>query len=1022
MADAIASQNENVERLSEFLEHRLFDIGNDTWVNLSLTDKDWPHIKRLRAVNGHRYDRSYLNLTLGYIEANADRVSSMYAAEASISRKLITDGPDAADIERSGLSKKDQQSLFASRLACALHHSTKDQLVGFFSERSYSDWIRKRFLYPFIYYFINRPPDEFIDYHLSHLLPPGYANPQERAVIEFLLRDELAYSETLSFKCYIALVTHPYDACEILLNHCEAMYASTGMIGESEVSAVAGLVNIVPRSRQETLPALFGRASCLSSLQRNIVQDESSCFPSAEFGAEIDSLLGVTVREPAKSLPKNRLMATAIQIRDTRYPRVQDYDTVVSMARAFWFTSAGRLLGAYLTSLYLLPRRERAFELRELFRLAGICGGVVPLLATAPRGFQHLMKAIPTLTVGALIEQVTPVKGSSGERNDRLWLSVVQFELSVLEHSGHFKRWLQKVFDSIPVAPGYLTGIDWDWFAGMLKLFRIGPFRGSAPGIYTLLLQYIEGRRRETNTLRIAIEDVAKKAGDLDRFLSWCITTFGERTVALVRYFLTADMILWLQLERNYVAALGSRMRAIEICVRKFDWGPMLSEETLLQEERIYTAALLAINVGANQFEISWDILKKDVGLAQGDVYNAYLTFNGEGPSRSILTLANQETDYHFAIGPVARYSIINRDWPLLNVIAGIIDTFMEHPTQGIESVLAIRIRHNMLRREFLSVVAHVKRVHVQNVSASERKYIAPKFEAVIGRVVQSWIDRYMHQRRVGLESAVFDFVPSQTEITGLIDGCRGHTAFGQTFDAVAQWIRAKLDNQLHIARTLLTKELRSSLETEIERRTDELQVEEPQISSTREIGRVLIAAVNQQADKLVEWFRAPLTTGTSVAIQDLWLAVGERFQAEIDNDSLVLGRPVGKQIPTIRKNNVRMVYDLWCEVVLNAIKHSGLEKVRVRVSSFRDSHCTGLVFSSNCTLMESSEVLMSGHPYASIHDALFSDVQSGLAKVVCLSASIVGSEVRVRVVKRSRYFHLVVPLENNCAGEVFAQ
>lgn len=1011
IAEAITAQNENVEPLSDFLAERFFDLKNGTWVNLALNDKDWAFVARLRSIEGRRFNRSYLNLALNYITANANRIKAMYEVEAEISRLLLKEGPDVAEAHWNKLDKKDVQSLFASRLACALRHSAKDELVAHFSTTHYSDWMRKRFLYPFIYFFINRPPDEFIDSHLSHLLPPGYENAQERTVIEFLLRDELAYEENLAFKCYVALAAHPYDACEFLLNHCEVWYAKTGTLGELEKNAIDVLESIVPASRKEFLPALFGREACLRELRVDIAQVDGTCLPREQFGNIVEALLGSEISDSNRLLPLNIFLRAAVQLRINHYPQVHEYDTVVAFSHVYWFTAAGRLLGAYLTSLYLLPRREQPFEARQLFRLAGFCGGITPLLATSPRSFQHLLGSVSGSDPAALANHIALLDVPSGDRSDRLWINRIHFELSKLENSGHFKVWLQKVFESLPVMPAYLTGIDWSWFSEMIKLLRIGPFRGSPAGIYVLLLQHIEGRWIEMNTLRIAVEPVAIESGGLDQFLKWCITSFAEKTVALVRYFLTADMLLWLKLEVNYVAALSSRMRAIEICAREFGLSPLLTEENIIQEQRAYTAALLSINLGANQFEISWDILKKDVSLSQGDVYDAYLAFRADIQASSVLTQAKLEVDYPFAIGRHHKYSITNRDWPLFNVIMGVINTLMEHPSQGIESILAIRIRHNTLRREYLAVVAQLKRSNIPNVSGADRIYIVPRFGAAIGRAVQDWVDKFMHQRRPGKDSAVFDFVPTQDDLDGLLDRCREYSESGQIFDMVASWIKNRLDGQLKVARGLLSRELAAAMEVAVNERVLELQSEEPHFQSIREIGRVLVAALNQQTDKLTEWFSLSAAVGSSVSVSDLHLAVCERFQAEIDGGVLQLGRPTGKNMPDIIKENVRMVYDLWCEAVLNAVKHSEVEEVRVRVTSYGDDSFAGLVFSSSCKKVDNIDSNIAGHPYTSIQDALFRDIQSGLAKIACLSASAAGSEIVVRAVNRPGFFHLIVPL-----------
>jgi hypothetical protein len=1011
IAETVVARKDIVEMLPDFLGKELFDLDNRTWVNLALTDKDWPFITKLRSASGKRFDHSYLNLTLSYIVANAKRVTELYNKEAKISELLIKSNLDGADAERQQLDEKDQQSLFSYRLTCALHHLQKDDLISYFSAVQYSAWTRKRFLYPFIYFFINRPADEFLDHHLSQVLPPGYENQQERAVIEFLLRDELAYEASLSFKCYVGLTAHPYDACEILLNHCEADYCRNGRLGQLEQLAVTMLTDIVPASRRVMLPALFGKEEDVTSLRDDCDPDPNSSIPNAALKPYIRSLLGNTPLSADPETDLGKVILAAIRVRHARYPTVRDYDLVVTFARAYWFTAAGRFLGAFLTALFLLPRREKTYELREALRLVGICGGVTPLIATAPRVYLHLNDRMPPCDFALLKAHVELLGSLPSRREDRLWFNQIHFELSALEHSGHFKIWLQKVFDSLPVMPLYLTGIDWSWFAGVLEFVRIGPFYGSPAGIYSLLLQHVEGRKKDTNYLRFAIEPVAKKTGTLEAFLDWAFEEFADKAVALIRYCLVPDMLLWLRLESNYVAALSSRMRAIETCARKFGLGALLTEEVIIQERKAYTAALLAINVGANQFEISWEILKKDVALSQGDVYNAYLTFRGEEKSQALLTSAKFDADYTFAIGQTAKYQIVNSDWPLFNVIVGMIDIFMEHPSQGIESILAIRIRHNSLRREYLAAVAQVRRSNIPGVTGSDRQYIVPKFDASIGRAIQAWVDMYMHQKRHAKPMAAFDFVPDQRDMEHLIEQCREHSDFGQTFDIVSRWIKTRLNLQLQNARSLLSKNLRSSIDGEVKAQIAAIQRDEPHIHSVADIGLALLAALNQQTDKLAEWFAMPTTVGSNVAIADLHLAVSERFQSEIETGALSLGRPSSNFEVVVAKEHVRMVYDLWCEAIVNVSAHSNIKKSLVRIGRFADGKYTGLVFSSTRKGTDVDQRDVAGHPYTSIHDSLFREGESGLPKIASLSASIVGSSVVVRALKRRGYFHLIVPI-----------
>lgn len=992
-------------RLSPYLEESLFSLDDEEWTNVAFSDKDWAILDRLRKSNSD-LDAIYAELCIGYINANTSRVNNLYALDRKISDEIFNNKEESLNLV-GDIDEKDVQSMYMFRLLCALHSEAKDEMLSAFSSARHSGWLKRRFLYPFIFYYVNLPSDKSLDLYLSHAIPAGHTNVAERSTISFLLKDEICRSESVAFKCFIALLCHPFDACEILLNHCEQKVAEDGSLGDLEQHICNALVKVVPVHRRRISAAFTDLRATKFNANPEPGEFEypDGDGPLREFLSAYLSLNPFTF--DSNNLPSKSLQSLG-RIRAAKYPDVIDFTNVLSIIQTYHFTTAGKILEALFTSLYLLHRRESFYEKREIYRLSALAGGFCQLLATSPRGYEIAKQFAPP----EFLNGISALTESGELKEDRTWLNHIHWPLSIMESEGKLQPWMNRIQEHIRITPSYLTGIDWESFDQVLHAVRIRPFLGSPAGIYVLLLQYIEASRKGTNALRLAMEPVARSHQNSNEFLRWLSDNYGESSVGFVRYVLTPDMLLYLGLEKNYPAALTHRMRSIEECARQFGMSTeFLSEADLINEQKSYAASLLSINVGANQFSVSWEIFKKDVLLRNGDVFKAYVAFNEGAESNILLSHAKRETAFTFSNGSPAQYSIANREWPLVNLILVAIDTFLDHPSQGIESILAIRIRHHRLMRIFYQQMEITMSANMIYPSASDRRYFIPKYKKSLTASVQSWIDSRMHQLTPTHKNGLFNFIPDQAELLGLLRSVESIRDLDVVLDVIVGWLKDRLSAQLSEAIRSINSELRINVESALELETKNQTIDHPAVSSIPEINRVMRSAIGKAIECANDWFTVCEADENSISASDLWAAITERYEMEIDGKQIRMDPfPANAQFK-IERDDVRLTYDLWCEVVENAIEHAHVDTPRLRISLRFNGENALMTFSSTASLAQNRDWTIKGHPYKSISDSLFREGNSGISKMASLCASIMKTEVDVSARRRKGFFHLHVPV-----------
>lgn len=992
--------------LPRYLDKSLFRV-DDAWMALALNDRDWKHLGKLFGDLTGTMTPAYVELARASLRANEKAIAEVYEFDLRIAPLLLTHDFESAASILQELPGQSARSLYAYRLTAALNSNAGEQLIDWFRQQPLSEWMKQRFIYPFVYFYLNIPPDAFLDFHMSIAMPPGHENATEKALIEMLLRDEIQYDVPLSAKIYAGLLCHPFDLCEMLTNHLEHRAVTGPPLSLHEQELLREIRSIAPAWRlsaslRDDIPLDAqgdGRPAVLEvlSLEAGDAEAIAACL----------SLQGG--QEP---MEMSKGLASLWRMRRDKYPDVSDFEIVVGMSRGYHGTLAGRLVTCILTALFMVPRREVRFEEVIALRLAAFVGRMDGFVASSPSGIVAIESCLGYRLPPAFMAKFDVELASGNSAEERCWIKSAHWRLAKLERDGRFREWLRLVQKEIPIAPAYLTGIDWAGFLTTLDKVKVGTLRGDVAAAYCLLLHQIEERPRESNALRLVLEPPAMEAGSLADFVTWLEEAYDRTAVAFVRFFLTADNILWLDLAANYTVALTQRVDILTAQAKKYGLcGEVLNEAILAQEERALSTSLVLLNVAVNQFDVAWDVISRDAANRNAGIFEAYLTVSGEDDATPLISLAKQEVPYIFPNGETRRYVIVSREFPLLRVVLGVIDTFMDHPSHGIEAILSIRIRHNNFRREIQRGVDNAASVHFRRVSISDRQYLVPKFEDAISDAVQDWLDVRMHQRRSDKPNGYFDFVPSQQDIRQILNTLAGVRSFEVIANEVLSWLRVAMAEQVDQARTGLLEHLKPMLNSAIDARAVELRGNGTS-GAVEGVADLLKSTIGTRLDELAGWFDSKAAADAMIATYaNMAAVVEERYRAESQAKKIRFDPLPANLNGRVPNDRVRLLFNLWSDLVDNVLKHSGVLCPRFRLGVRTVNDRPALLFSSSAAPFDRSSAVYKGDPYQSPSDAVFREGNTGLTKVAALAASIIDAPVEIVACRGRRGFHVLVPL-----------
>lgn len=973
-------------------------------------------IEKLSRFSNNVVETNYLKIAVRYIVENAKLVESIIKLDNSASLLSLTGNVSAIRETLDDLQPVDRMSLHTIRLYSAFLAFSDDLVRDHLANFLPSHWTRTRLLYPLIYYTAHVPDESSLQQMLEHYFPSTGTGLAERKLARFLLQPENPASATLAMRCYVALLSHPYDALEYIVTDVEHRLASGADVGEIYANEIKILASKFPQHRIARLWDLLNGAK----LPLNISSDVILPFElKNEYALEksLNEIINISHEIASVDHFSSPVVDALLDLRFNRYPNPSKFDEIYTFHKRFSMLSSGRLVKHIASSLYLFFRESEAKEQADVIQCASLFGCWTPLSLAGPGGYMMIRSNRISCNLGneEMLKAISIlIPPDAVERRDRLWIVAANWRIMEDQLSGRLKGWLGYARSQFPVhvEPRYLSGLSWRWLDDVIAKLGIGSVRGDPDTIHVFFLKLLEEFRRESVPLRISFEPIARKHNRSDRLYTWLAENFGASSGAFVRFFLSADTVLKLKLADNYVAAVSFRIDLLVKIVEHFGYTPgVLDKEDLATEQQLLTAMLCRMSVGARQFEIDWDRLAYDATARTRDGFSAWETI---APSYADEAVAGSRRTqpYSFANGATGDYESLARDWPIVLVIGGVIDTFLTHPTAGIESILSVRIRHDAFRREYESAIKQIELGSISKVPAPQAKRMLDKLSPGVYREIQAWLETRMHTFRREKPRAFFNFVPTKLEMSDLLQACVGKT-HREIVQIVFNWIQPKIEVHLNEARKSLNDDLGRSLTRRIQLTRDEIDNDAREESVVRRVADALTAAVSRRTSDLDEWFRLP--DGKRVAsltCEEIMNAVRQRFQMALQGNSLrwnSLPSVIGERV--VKPTHVRLLYDLLSEIINNAQKHSGLDRTTLRISVCSRNGKPFVIFSNKRRTGSVRSGQVEGHPSETLNDALFGDRKSGLQKIAHMAASMIDGPVSVSYQERSSHFHLCIPL-----------
>ena len=1019
-----SSGAEQLEDMSAFLSKSFFSLKissgdriqtKSSAFALPLGPKDYEILEQLKASRSPQLRTNYLRLVVDYIKSNRAAVNRMKDIESRIGKGLLAWDNDGLVSAHKDLENDDLQSVFAFKLYAALHHLRHKAIADHFANKPHSNWVRVRLVYSLVFYFINTPPDREFKQLLKQQFDGSADADIEAELIEYLVRGTGVDARCLPYKCYIALTCHPYDALQMIVAHFEEVVGAEEEVCAEQLELLKELDASVD----------FFRLSNVLSL----VEDRVTAVSLAPQNLPICSFLGLQrseaaffesyadCRKPSIDYSTFGVLYKRIgRLRFERYPTDEDFIEVVKISRLYEFSEIGRFLNVLLTSIYMVERQQRRTERTHLVRQVAYYGELTAFTLSSPSGAELLDSRMLSNAPEAegLVERELSEAG-------RLWIKRFHWDQRKHVEELNLAEWFRQAREYIPLSGNmrFLSGVDWAWIDEIIATVRVKPFIGQKDGIYVLLLRAVEERQKEPNVLKLALRPWTDQCSGLRDLVDMLKSEYGFVAIAFVRFFLTPSMIMKMNLEGNYTAALSERLEALELLTEIYGFrDDIMTEDQFREEQRTLTTALTYMAVGAAQFEVPWESFRSEAETAAAEFFKAYLVFNKTYNELPLLTQSIKKSPQIFRNNQIRNYEFSNGDWPLVNTISSIFDVFLSHPSFGIESILGIRIRHDNLRREFAGAISELKRTTVADILPPKLTRAVTEFESVVFSKLQSWIDSYMHTPR-GSKTGLFEFVPTQEEMEHLVVSLRDEEDIEGLVASVSDWIRKKLDQHLRNARNKLRVEFPKLVKSGlINEKRELMSLAQLTSSEFEKLTDLVQTSIDRKSNDLAEWFNSPEQSRTrGLTFDQMKLAVDGRFEAEIRNHkiSICLSAP-GLQSEVIEPNKIRILFDLWSELIMNSLKHSAGRDVRVKIYEHNSGAHSGLMFCCSNRSDEVSKTVIPGKPKTT--DApMLKTGNSGLKKVAALSATLLSKPSELVVYRRKNGFHVFVPLKSNQAA-----
>ena len=1006
--------------LTPYLLDQLFKLSEGGWQAFAFKTRDWEIAADLSRHNRPGLDERLVGIALTYVAANIDSVAKLYALSDVISGRLLKIESVELVPGTDRLSSVESQSLFAFRLLCATHAASprrmKEELEA---KLPRGGWCHSRLMYPLINLISNqRSPDELDDF-LAYFAV-GDELPEEVLALKLLLSDTAARDASLAFKIYVGLMGHPYDMCELLLNHAEFAALQGQPIGQNLRRAIAALGAMLPGTRASRIWQTLDSFPSFSVEGPSAERVGSSLASYGCGAAETEILTRFVKLDPFDHMhvvEAERPLVVLANMRASEYPEPPQFQRLVAVRSAWSFVDGGRLIGALMRCIYMVDRTEYDLEARDVLRLISFYGSVNPMLASAPSAMLLLRRLARNAGLESGARDLEAVADEAitaeGALAQRLWINELQWRLRRLEDEGRVKAWLELVRSDAKVRPLYLTGINWPWVERIIDEQRLKPFR-SFDGAYLLLLMEMEANS-DPLRLKLVLDGLLCDLSFED-VVATILDRFGDKAPAFLRRYLTSATLLANGLATNHFAALDLRLKAIEEGVRKLGFGPLLTQENWEEETKLLTTELLLLNVNAGKFEIPWATFRKDELDRHRDLYAALRDINAGANPEMLSSMV--ETPKVFKNGRKENYRYRRSTALLFQLIIQIVEDFLDHPAFGLEVILSGRFRHNNMLQELQAALASVESMNVHPVTEGNRRSLAAAYRSVLGRFLYDWCTRRMHSRSKEKPDALFDLIPDPDEMARLILACSAAESFEGIVDVLTVWIKDRLRVQVALAALAFVSDVSEGLTHAFEA-VKQRQIEEAtnvyRPDDARRIHKAVLDAVLRRVDELASWFDGVDTvTAERVTLVQLGHAVERLFDNVLPGKRLTIDPDLASAQITFEPAQVKVAFDLIRELAFNALKGGPRGDVQLAVRELPGTDPLVFEFENERDPAEGDqdgEGVILGHRYDSPYEALVRDRNSGRLKIAASAATLTGEDTEIRWRMRGGRYSVAVPL-----------